>query len=94
MFNSVKEAWCSASQMNMPDVKELVPEFFYLPDFLVNHNYFKLGRKQNGVPLNDVILPPWAKGDPHEFIRLHREALESEYVSMHLHEWIDFDIRL
>ena len=89
MFNSIKEAWWSASQMNMPDVKELIPEFFYLPDFLVNHNYFKLGRKQNGIPLNDVILPPWAKGDPHEFIRLHREALESEYVSMHLHEWID-----
>ena len=89
MFNSIGEAWSSASSCNMPDVKELIPEFFYLPDFLTNHNYFKLGRKQNGVPLNDVILPPWAKGDPHEFIRIHREALESEYVSMHLHEWID-----
>ena len=89
MFNSIFEAWQSASSVNMPDVKELIPEFFYLPDFLVNHNYFKLGRKQNGVPLNNVILPPWAKGDPHEFIRMHREALESEYVSMHLHEWID-----
>ena len=89
MFNSIHEAWQSASSVNMPDVKELIPEFFYLPDFLVNHNYFKLGRKQNGVPLNNVILPPWAKGDPHEFIRMHREALESEYVSMHLHEWID-----
>ena len=89
MFNSINEAWQSASVCNLPDVKELIPEFFYLPDFLVNHNYFKLGRKQNGVPLNNVILPPWAKGDPHEFIRVHREALESEYVSMHLHEWID-----
>lgn len=39
--------------------------------------------------LDDVILPPWAKGDPHEFVRLHREALESDYVSAHLHEWID-----
>ena len=24
-----------------------------------------------------------------EFIRLHRAALESDYVSQHLHEWID-----
>ena len=27
--------------------------------------------------------------DPREFIRLHRAALESDYVSQHLHEWID-----
>lgn len=36
-----------------------------------------------------MILPPWANGSPKEFIRLHRLALESEYVSMHLHLWID-----
>ncbi len=27
--------------------------------------------------------------DPREFIRVHRAALESDYVSAHLHEWID-----
>jgi hypothetical protein len=34
-------------------------------------------------------LPPWANNNPFEFVRLHREALESEYVSAHLHLWID-----
>lgn len=43
MFNSVKEAWLSASKHNMADVKELIPEFFYLPEFLVNSNNFDLG---------------------------------------------------
>jgi hypothetical protein len=71
----------------MADVKELIPEFFYLPDFLVNANWFDLGCKQSGVALDDVVLPPWAKNDPREFIRA---ALESDYVSQHLHhEWID-----
>ena len=28
-------------------------------------------------------------GAQHEFIRVQRAALESEYVSAHLHEWID-----
>eukprot|EP00054_Salpingoeca_dolichothecata_P021304 m.136033 g.136033 ORF g.136033 m.136033 type:complete len:942 (+) comp23938_c0_seq1:3290-6115(+) len=89
MFHSISEAWLSASEKNNGDVKELIPEFFYLPDFLLNSNHFNLGEKQNGEVLGDVLLPPWAKGDPHEFIRLHREALESDYVGAHLHEWID-----
>ena len=32
------------------------------------------GVKQSGVALGDVILPPWAKGDPREFVRAHREV--------------------
>lgn len=33
--------------------------------------------------------PPWAKGSPYEFIRMHKLALESDYVSNHLSDWID-----
>lgn len=89
MFHSIKEAWLSASKFNMADVKELIPEFFYLPEFLANANRFDLGSKQNGDTLGDVILPPWAKQDAREFIRVHRQALECDYVSQHLHQWID-----
>lgn len=89
LFHSVRDAWLSASQTNMADVKELIPEFFYLPEFLANQNKFDFGSKQNGEVLGDVVLPPWAKNDPREFIRLHRKALECDYVSAHLHEWID-----
>jgi len=89
LFHSVKDNWLSASRNNMADVKELIPEFFYLPDFLTNTNHFELGKKQSGVRLGDVVLPPWAKNDPKEFIRVHRMALESDYVSAHLNEWID-----
>lgn len=44
---------------------------------------------QDGTRLADVVLPAWARGSPDEFIRLQREALESEHVSQHLHEWLD-----
>ncbi|XP_072439291.1 WD repeat- and FYVE domain-containing protein 4 [Chiloscyllium punctatum] len=89
MFFSIKKEWESSSRDNMSDVRELIPEFFYLPDFLLNHNGLEFGSMQDGTTLGDVILPPWAKGDAQEFIRLHRMALESDCVSAHLHHWID-----
>lgn len=48
-------------------------------------SFFFEGTKQNGETLTNVILPPWAKQDPREFIRLHRSALECDYVSQNLH---------
>ncbi len=44
---------------------------------------------QDQTNLDDVVLPPWANNSADEFVRLHREALESDYVSQHLHEWLD-----
>src|SRR3990167_1841276 len=38
--------------------------------------------------IDDVELPAWASS-PEQFISIHREALEAEYVSAHLHEWIN-----
>lgn len=35
-----------------------------------------------------MILPKWANSVD-DFVKKHREALESEYVSAHLNEWID-----
>jgi hypothetical protein len=90
LFYSIERAWLSASRDNMTDVRELTPEFFYLPEFLTNLNGYNFGLKQGtGEKIDNVILPPWAKGDPELFIAKHREALESPYVSKNLHRWID-----
>ena len=71
-------------------MKEAIPELYLLPELLVNATGLDLGRPQStGTPLSDVELPPWAHGDPWEFVRRHREALESEHVSLRLHAWID-----
>ncbi len=90
LFHSIEKTWMSASRTNMTDVREITPEFFYLPDFLMNVNKYDFGAKQaTGERINDVQLPPWAKGDPEVFITKHREALESPHVSKNLHRWID-----
>jgi hypothetical protein len=36
LFSSIPRAWESASADNRGDVRELVPEFFYSPAFLLN----------------------------------------------------------
>ncbi|PHH71830.1 hypothetical protein CDD82_6324 [Ophiocordyceps australis] len=90
LFQSVGDAWKSASQNNKTDVRELIPEFFCLAEFLNNINGYDFGRRQsNGARVDNVALPPWAKGDAKIFIAKHREALESPYVSERLHGWID-----
>ncbi|KAL1216555.1 Protein SPIRRIG [Cardamine amara subsp. amara] len=90
LFNSIKDTWLSAAgKGNTSDVKELIPEFFYIPEFLENRFRLDLGEKQSGEKVGDVFLPPWARGSVREFILKHREALESDYVSENLHHWID-----
>uniref|UniRef100_H3B2H2 Neurobeachin-like protein 2 n=1 Tax=Latimeria chalumnae TaxID=7897 RepID=H3B2H2_LATCH len=87
-FHSIPATW-QALIDNPNDVKELIPEFFYFPEFLENQNKFDLGCLQiSKEKVDDVILPKWAKS-AEDFIYKHRRALESEYVSAHLHEWID-----
>eukprot|EP01113_Clastostelium_recurvatum_P032618 TRINITY_DN4216_c0_g1_i3.p1 TRINITY_DN4216_c0_g1~~TRINITY_DN4216_c0_g1_i3.p1 ORF type:complete len:2476 (+),score=625.81 TRINITY_DN4216_c0_g1_i3:3-7430(+) len=83
MFGSIRKCWENC-MTNQADVKELIPEFFYQPEFLSNNNSVDFGFPSSG----DVVLPPWA-ASPEAFVRINREALESEYVSQNLHSWID-----
>ncbi|XP_071847278.1 neurobeachin-like isoform X4 [Apostichopus japonicus] len=86
-FHSLSNSWKNC-QRDTADVKELIPEFFYLPELFTNRNKYTLGTQDDGTKVDDVILPPWAKS-AEEFVRINREALESEFVSCQLHQWID-----
>ncbi|NXA53543.1 FAN protein, partial [Nothocercus julius] len=88
MFNSLAETWKNCLD-GATDFKELIPEFYENDSsFLVNSLKLDLGKRQGGKTVEDVELPPWASG-PDDFLQKCQEALESQYVSEHLHEWID-----
>ncbi|XP_023310795.1 neurobeachin [Anoplophora glabripennis] len=87
LFSSVSLSWKNC-QRDTSDVKELIPEFYFLPEMFVNANRYRLGLNEDGKPIGDVDLPPWASS-PEEFVRINRMALESEFVSCQLHQWID-----
>lgn len=76
------------SESATSDIKECIPEFYYLPAFLKNIANIELGQKQCGTDVGDVQLPPWASSSE-EFVVTLRAALESDFVSETLHLWID-----
>ena len=89
LFHSIADCF-EGCLKNSSDVKELIPEFYYLSDFLTNEQKLDLGTRQcDDVKVDDVILPPWANGSTEKFIKTMRNAIESEYVSRNLHHWID-----
>lgn len=58
-------------------MKELIPEFFSLPEMFVNSNDYRLSRddddddENESKALGHVQLPKWAQ-TPEEFVRLNR----------------------
>jgi hypothetical protein len=58
---------------------ESIPEFYSDPSIF----------KSIHPDMPDLSPPEWADGDVALFLRMHREALESDYVSANLHHWID-----
>nr|XP_029733358.1 neurobeachin-like isoform X9 [Aedes albopictus] len=87
LFSSIALSWKNC-QRDTSDVKELIPEWYFLPEMFYNSSDYRLGQREDGNLVSDIELPPWAK-TPEEFVRINRMALESEFVSCQLHQWID-----
>jgi hypothetical protein len=73
----------------MSDVREMIPEFFCCPEFLLNLNKLDLGISQNGERVHNVKLPQWAHKNPYYFVYMHRRLLESDAVSGSINNWVD-----
>ena len=95
LFLSLGNTFHSASTQKC-DVRELIPEFFYLPELFLNINKFNLGyasktdettSEEIQYQVNDVGLPPWSHNDPYKLVCMMKEILESEKVN--ICPWID-----
>ena len=62
LFHSVRECFQLCLNSQQSDVRELIPEFFYDSEFLLNGDNLNFGVKQNGQKVNHVLLPPWCDG--------------------------------
>ncbi|CAF5114018.1 unnamed protein product, partial [Rotaria sp. Silwood1] len=88
-FHDVKTSYWLSSFESTSDFKELIPEFYYLHEFLLNKQGFNFGNRQNGIKVSDVTVPSWSKRNARLFVYGLRQALESDYVTTHIHQWID-----
>ncbi|OMJ82449.1 hypothetical protein SteCoe_16858 [Stentor coeruleus] len=87
LFFSFELAWKSCLSMN-GDVKELVPELFYLPFTLNSYSNQTFGCTQSKKTIIHVDYPKWASSN-WDFLKKHRLILESPQVSSELNLWID-----
>lgn len=87
LFYSFEERWDDLllKQPDKPAI-ELPPEFYYMPEVLVNKNLF-IRIEQTEKVVSNIFLPKWAMNE-YDLIRVHREALESPYVTQQLDKWL------
>jgi hypothetical protein len=71
------------------DFRELIPEFFYLPEMFLNLNHLNFGHLSSKSRVDLVELPKWCNSNPYTFITLHRSILESSQLSTTLPNWLD-----
>ena len=72
MFISLSRTFESASTAK-DDIRELIPEFYLLPEMFQNNNNLNLSQGKtdvdnNKIIINDVELPLWCNDDPNNFI--------------------------
>ena len=93
IFTSLYKTFdCSTSLKS--DVRELIPEFYFLPEFLLNDNNINLAQnkvnsKNQLILINDVKLPLWSNDNCINFVLELRRNLESINITSTLSNWID-----
>ena len=91
MFFSIEKTFESVSTLK-DDIREIIPEFYFLPEMFENFNNLNLAQNRfdsegKEVIINNVELPPWAKNSSINFVLEMRKYLESNEIN--INKWID-----
>ena len=91
IFISLRRTFETASTLK-EDVRELIPEFYTLPEMFLNKNNLnltqdKLDSEGKAVIVNDVDLPPWCNNLSFTFVIEMRNNLEKNTLA--INKWID-----
>ena len=56
IFSSIEDNFDNAFSQK-GDIRELIPEYYYLPEMFINSNGLFLGKKRSGILVDDVEMP-------------------------------------
>ena len=93
IFSSIPKTFESATTLK-DDVRELVPEFYFLPELFLNDNNLdltqnKVNSENQLILINDVELPFWSSNNSSNFVLKLRRYLESNSINTNINKWID-----
>ena len=86
LFISVENSFFNSTTQKT-DVRELIPEFYYLPEIFLNINDLNMGTLDNGKKVNDIITP--CHNNPYMFVSTMKSILESDEISNTIQNWVD-----
>ena len=69
------------------DVRELIPEFFYLPEMFLNINDVNLGKLEDNSVVYNVKTP--CKNNAFSFIEIMKRIFENNRISSTINNWVD-----
>ena len=69
------------------DVRELIPEFFYLPEMFLNINDVNLGKLEDNSVVYNVKTP--CKNNAYSFIEIMKRVFENNKISSTISNWVD-----
>ena len=71
------------------DLRESIPEIYYLPDLFENNNKFKYGILTEGIEVNNVVIDNLDDEDYKKYEYLTNLKTYFEFTDLHLNKWID-----
>ena len=86
LFLSVSKSF-NNSISQKTDVRELIPEFFYLPEMFLNINDINLGKLEDNSIVDNVITP--CNNNPYSFIEIMKRIFENNRISSYINNWVD-----
>ncbi len=89
LFNDIGISFNNASSEKC-DIRELIPEMYYLPELFININNLNLGHiyfHEQLIEVGNVNLPDWSNKNPYIFIAKIMEIFENEKIN--IGDWIN-----
>lgn len=88
LFWSLEDSWKAAAYESTSDVKEVIPQFFCVPEIFENISNIPATITIDGTTMTKVQLPAWCKNS-RDFTTKMMRLLNGKRISQNIPKWVD-----